>query len=153
MLIVSTFPIPGNFKVMSVLSGSMEPAIKMGSIVVVKPERDYKIGDVITFTFRKNEIPITHRIYNTEVVDGEIYYITKGDANKAPDEKRVSKKQVVGKVLFSLPYLGFLAEFSRKPVGFLLLIVIPAVIIVYDETRKIIEEVKKRKKKFIDIHY
>ena len=50
LLIISVLPITGNYKVMTVLSGSMEPTIKMGSIVVVKPQENYKIGDIITFT-------------------------------------------------------------------------------------------------------
>ncbi len=146
LLIFSTFKIPGNFKVMTVLSGSMEPAIKMGSVVIIKPADNYKIGDIITFgPYSKKKPPTTHRIYDIEVVEGKPFYITKGDANNAPDERRVSKKDVIGKVLFSVPYLGYAVETARKPIGFVLLIVVPAVIIVYDEIRKIVEEVKKRK--------
>ena len=46
LLIVSVFPITGNYKLMIVQSGSMAPAIKMGGLVIVKPADDYKIGDV-----------------------------------------------------------------------------------------------------------
>jgi len=49
LLIISIFPVTGNIKFMIVQSGSMQPAIKMGSVVMVKPVADYKIGDVITF--------------------------------------------------------------------------------------------------------
>ncbi len=148
LLIFSSFPIPGNFKVMTVLSGSMEPAIKMGSIVIIKPVKDYKIGDVVTFNSdSENKIFITHRIYDTEVIGDEVYYITKGDANKTPDERKISKKEIIGKVLFSVPYLGFLAEFSKKPIGFLLLIIVPAMIIICEEVKNIITEMKKMKGK------
>jgi len=146
LLIVSVFPIPGNYKVMTVLSGSMEPAIKMGSIVVVKPVDDYKIGDIITFgPYSKKKPPTTHRIYDIEVVEGKPVYITKGDANNAPDNRKITKKDIVGKVLFDVPYLGYAVETARKPIGFVLLIIIPAVIIIYDEIRKTVEEIKKRK--------
>jgi len=50
----------------------------------------------------------------------------------------------VGKVLFDVPYLGYAVETARKPIGFVLLIIIPAGIIVYDEVRKIVSELKKR---------
>ena len=49
LLIVSVFPVTGNFKVKVVESGSMESAIKTGSIITIKPEEDYKIGDIVTF--------------------------------------------------------------------------------------------------------
>ena len=145
-LIFSIFPFPGNFKVMTVLSGSMEPAIKTGSVVIVKPEKNYKIGDIITF-YSEGRLPITHRIYDAKIIKGEVYYITKGDANKTPDDRKISKKGIIGKVLFSVPYLGFLIEFTKKPVGFLFLIIVPAMIIICEEIRNIITEMKRLKGK------
>jgi len=153
LLVVSVFPITGNFKIMIVQSGSMQPEIKMGSIVAVKPhstssgQADYKIGDVITFQIAKNKEPITHRIYDIKVVGGEPRYITKGDANNAPDQREVSQREIIGKVLFNIPYLGYVVDFAQKPIGFSLIIIIPALIIIFDEARKIYEEVKKRKAK------
>jgi len=80
---------------MVVQSGSMEPAIHTGSVVMVKPASDYKIGDVITFgEVSKTKAPITHRIYDIKVVDGNPVYITKGDANNAPDARESSKRDV-----------------------------------------------------------
>ena len=142
LLIVSVLPITGNFKVMTVLSGSMEPAIKTGSVVIVKPTDNYKIGEIITFgEISKTKSPITHRIYDMKVIEGRISYITKGDANNAPDQREVSEREVVGKVLFSIPYLGYAVDFAQKPLGFALIILIPAVIIIGDEVRKIWREV------------
>jgi Peptidase S24-like. len=63
LLIFSAFPIAGNYKIFVVQSGSMAPAIKMGSLVIVKPANDYKIGDVITFgPYSRTKAPTTHRI-------------------------------------------------------------------------------------------
>jgi len=146
LLIVSILPITGNYKVMTVISGSMAPAIKMGSVVIVKPASDYKIGDVITFgPYSKTKAPTSHRIYDIKVVDGQPVYITKGDANNAPDAREIQKRDVLGKVLFSVPYIGFAVDFAKKPIGFVLIIGIPAVIIISDEVKKIIREVKKTK--------
>ncbi len=148
LLIVSAFPITGNYKLMVVKSGSMEPVIKTGSIVVVKPAENYKIGDVITFgAVSKTKAPTTHRIFDIKVQAGEPIYITKGDANNAPDQKEVSKKEVLGKVLLDIPYIGYAVDAAKKPIGFMLIIVVPAVIIIYDEIKKIAGEVKKMKKK------
>ena len=144
MLIVSIFPITGNYKLMVVQSGSMMPEIKMGSVVMVKPADDYRIGDVITFGDIGKD-PTTHRIYDIKVVGGEIRYITKGDANNAPDQGEISEKEVIGKVLFSIPFLGYAVDFAQKPLGFALIIIVPAAIIIFDEVRKIYGEVKKKK--------
>ena len=148
LLIVSTLPITGNYKVMTVISGSMEPKIKMGSVVVVKPADDYKIGDVITFgIISKTKSPTTHRINDIRVIDGKPIYITKGDVNNAPDTREVQKKDVIGKVLFDVPYVGFAIDFAKKPIGFALIIIIPAAVIIFDEARKIYNEIKKKKTK------
>jgi signal peptidase len=148
LLIFSAFPIPGNYKVLVVQSGSMEPKIKTGSMVVVKPAQDFKIGDVITFgPYSKTKAPTTHRIYDMKVVGGEAVYITKGDANNAPDTREIKKADIVGKVLFSVPYLGYAVDFAKKPIGFALLIIVPAALIIVDEIKKIYAEIKKKKTK------
>jgi len=146
LLIVSVFPITGNYKLMIVQSGSMTPAIKMGSIVMVKPMEDYNVGDVISFTNpRERQEPISHRIVDLEVIEGEPFYIVKGDVNEEPDPRRVEKDEVMGKVLFDVPYLGYAVDFAQKPLGFALIIIVPAAIIIFDEIRKIFGEVKKKK--------
>ena len=146
LLIVSVFPITGNYKMMIVQSGSMEPAIKMGSIVMVKPVDDYKINDVISFgEATKTKAPTTHRIYDMKVQGGEPIYITKGDANDAPDTKEIRKEDIVGKVLFSVPFVGYAVDFAKKPIGFALIIIVPATLIIIDEIKKIFGEIKKRK--------
>jgi signal peptidase len=148
LLIVSVFPITGNYKLMIVQSGSMEPAVKMGGLVVVKPVDDYKIGDVITFgPYTREKAPTTHRIHDIKVTGGEPSYITKGDANEEPDNREIAKRDILGKVLFSIPYLGYAVDFAKKPLGFALIIIVPAAIIIFDEIRKIFGEVKKKKAK------
>jgi len=148
LLIVSAFPITGNIKFMIVQSGSMEPSISGGSVVMVKPVEDYKIGDVITFgPYSKTKPPTTHRIYDIKVVDGQSVYITKGDANNTPDLREIAKRDVLGKVLASVPYLGYAVNFAKKPMGFALIIIVPAAIIVSDEIRNIWKEILKLKNK------
>lgn len=146
LLIISVFPITGNIKFMVVQSGSMEPAIKMGSIVMVKPVEDYKIGDVITFgETTKAQESTTHRIYDIKVIKEKLLYITKGDANNTPDTREIKKSEITGKVFFNIPYLGYAVDFTRRPLGFALIIIIPAAVIIGDEIKKIYGEVKKKK--------
>lgn len=148
LLIVSVLPITGNIKFLTVLSGSMEPTIKTGSIVLVKPTSEYKIGDVITFgPTTKTTPPTTHRIVEIKVVGGQPVYTTKGDANNSADTREIQKSDVIGKVMIRVPYLGYVIDFVRKPIGFMLVIIIPAVVIINDEIRKIWKEIKKFKNK------
>ena len=148
LLIVSVFPITGNYKLMIVQSGSMTPAIKMGSVVVAKPAENYQIGDVITFgPYTRTQAPTTHRIYDIKVTDGNPVYITKGDANNAPDQREITKRDIVGKVLFSIPYLGYAVDFAKRPLGFSLIIIVPAALIIIDEIKNIYGEIKKKKPK------
>jgi len=147
LLLVSILPVPGNFKVKIVLSGSMEPTIRTGSIVIVKPDDDYKIGDVVTFQKRIDKDPTTHRIEEIRIIGGNPQYITKGDANNAVDRGEIQKEDIVGKVLSSIPYLGYITNFIQKPIGFSLIIVLPAIVVVYDEARKIWREIAKLKNK------
>lgn len=143
-LVISVFPIPGNFEVMTVLSGSMNPTIKMGSVVVVKPVDQYQIGDIITFkSSREDKAPITHRIHDIKVSGGVPVYITKGDANENPDQREVPKREIVGKVLFSVPYLGHVVDFAQRPIGFMIIIIVPAAVIIFDQVKNIFHQVKK----------
>ena len=144
---MSVFPITGNFKIKIVLSGSMEPTIKTGSIVVIRPVDDYKIGDIVTFQTAIDKDLITHRIKDIKVVGSEPRYITKGDANNAPDQREVLQREIIGKLLFSIPYLGYVVNFAQKPIGFGLIIILPAIAIVYDEVKKIWKEITKLKNK------
>ena len=145
LLIVSVLPISGNFKIMTVLSGSMEPEIKTGSIIAAKPSSEYKIGDIITFNpVAAGKTPITHRIIEITVEQGNPIYTTKGDANNAPDTRKIKNSDIIGKMVFSVPYIGFAVDFARKPLGFLLIVGIPAGAIIGDEIRKIVKELKNK---------
>ncbi|OGG44391.1 signal peptidase I [Candidatus Kaiserbacteria bacterium RIFCSPHIGHO2_01_FULL_48_10] len=148
LLAFSFLPLTGNYTVKIVQSGSMEPEIKTGALVVVKPASDYAVGDVITFTFSaRDEIPTTHRIVAERAVSGVMQYTVKGDANEEADPKEVLEKDVIGKVIFSVPYLGFLLDFARKPLGFTLLIVVPAGAIIIEEALKIWTEISALRRK------
>ncbi|MHB1330627.1 MAG: signal peptidase I [Minisyncoccota bacterium] len=147
LLVTSYFGI-GGVSVKIVQSGSMEPSIKVGSIVVVRPTTDYNTGDVITFgEDTQKEVPTTHRIVDERIVGGEVLYSTKGDANDDVDPQEVSKDEVIGKVIFSIPILGYILDFARKPVGFVLLIGVPALLVVSDEVMSIWKEVRKMQAK------
>ena len=85
---------------------------------------------------------ITHRIIN--VTDGG--FITKGDANEDPDQWTVKRENVIGKVTFTIPYSGYTGYFVRTPIGFILLIIIPATLLIINEIIKIIKYQKQTQK-------
>lgn len=147
-LIISLFPVKGNYQIKVVLSGSMEPEIKTGSIVVTKPVKQYNIGDVVIFgKDTPTDIPTTHRLVSSRAVDGVMLYTTKGDANNAPDNTEIKLSDIHGKVMFSVPYAGYILDFIKKPLGLFIVIVIPAIFIIYDEVRKIMREISRLRSK------
>ncbi|MFA4999677.1 MAG: signal peptidase I [Parcubacteria group bacterium] len=147
LVLLSSLQIPGIPKALVVQTGSMEPAIKTGSVVFVSPTDVYKEGDVITFKRAGSSLdaPVTHRIVGVKAEEGEYVFITKGDANNVEDIAEVRQSEVLGKVIFNIPYVGWVLDFAKKPLGFATFIGIPAVFVISDETRKIIKEIKKKK--------
>ncbi len=143
ILLVSAVPMAG-VSVKIVQSGSMEPSISTGSIVVIKANEIYQKGDVITFFFNERDVtPTTHRIMSVNEDDGEKSYVTKGDANEEKDPGEIEEEAVVGKVLFSAKFLGYVLDFAKKPLGFALIIGLPAAFIILDEVMKISAEVRR----------
>jgi signal peptidase I len=134
--------IPGNYKIFTVMSGSMEPKLKVGSLIFVKPAADYNVGDIISFKSGKNTV--THRLVEKKESDGQVTYLTKGDANNDVDPEATSKTNVVGKTFFNLPYVGYPIGYARTRTGFILLVIIPSTIIIYEELYKIKAEISKK---------
>lgn len=149
-IILSVFPIPGNYRTFTIQSGSMEPTIKTGSIILVSPQDSYGVGDIITFRNRDlADRPVTHRIIGAEIVDGMILYATQGDANKISDYSKIRYDQIIGKTILTIPYAGYAVSAARKPLGLVVILLIPASTIIYDEMRKIravAKEIKVKKK-------
>ena len=144
LVLLQTSVIPG-YEVLIVQSGSMEPAIWTGSVVVVRAQERYDVGDIITFgTGGTDQIPTTHRITADTLQAGQLAYLTKGDANDAPDPQPVPITAVRGRVVLSIPILGYLLDFARQPIGFALLIGVPALVIVFEEVSTIYGALRRR---------
>lgn len=123
-----------------ITSGSMEPAIPVGSVVISQSTDTYKIGDIVTFSPGEDKKHhVTHRIVN---IEGETI-TTKGDANEEADMGSITMSQISGKTLFSIPYVGHAVEFAKTPKGFVALIIIPATIVIYEELKTVLNEIKK----------
>ncbi len=109
----------------------MNPTINTGSLLVVKKSYEYDVGNIISYYAKINgkEEIVTHRIFR---IGGNIY-LTKGDANQAIDEQKVIPRLIIGKVILIIPYLGYPIGFAKTPVGTWLLIIFPAILIIFTE--------------------
>ena len=108
-------------QVYTVLSGSMEPNYHVGAIIYVKETDPFALqkGDAITFMLSENTVA-THRII--EVVPDEedpnvVRFRTKGDNNTIEDSSLVHCNNVLGKVVGTIPYLGYVSDFVQNPPG------------------------------------
>jgi len=143
MALLSNFNLLQGYRSFLVQSGSMEPSIKMGDVVITTKTSQYLQGDVISFLDRDGRT-VTHRILEVEETNGRPLLITKGDANQARDRDEITTDQILGKIALVIPKLGFVIAFSRTPLGFLILIIIPAGIIAFDELKVIYKTTKKK---------
>ena len=131
-----------------VMSGSMEPALKVGGLIVTKPIklRKIEVGDIITF--KTGEQKVTHRVTGIIEQEGKPWFQTKGDANEEPDPNFVSSnEEEMRKVVLHFSYLGFAAIFMKSKLAFLPLVGIPALLLIGMYTREIYKEIKEWKKK------
>jgi len=133
-----------------VLSGSMEPALKVGGLIVTKPKKleNIKVGDIIGFQTKPKTPIVTHRVIDIVEIDGKLHFQTKGDANEEPDPNLVSSKgEKMRKVVFHLPYLGFAAQFMKSKLTFLVLVGLPALILIGMFTKDLWQGIKEVKEK------
>jgi signal peptidase len=149
----------------NVTSGSMEPTIPTGSLIYsgkFDPNALSK-GDIITFTRTDSggkSTVVTHRIEEVKKADlvlvgpdkkeqrmTKISYVTKGDANGSPDQEEVLPNQILGKYKWGIPKLGYVAIFAQTQAGFLLLVVLPALVLVIWELLSVINHFRGKYKK------
>lgn len=127
------------WRVNAVLSGSMEPSLQVGSLVVSRPvdPETVLIGDIITFRLDRTDVTlVTHRV-NDIGHSSPLYFETKGDANESPDPFTVPARNLVGKIVLHIPYAGYATEFLKTPFGFVLGLLVPALIVIVMYLRNI----------------
>ncbi len=129
------------YKPLTVLTNSMEPAIKAGDMIFVRAKQAsaVKKGDIITFKLSEKKL-ITHRVVSV-TNEG---YLTKGDNNNVQDEWVVNPADVIGEVKLIIPYAGYVAKFLTSKAGFALFILLPLLLFflieVYQRVYRYIEK-------------
>ena len=129
-----------NYKLYYVDSGSMSPTIDIGSLIIVEKKETAVIDlqDIVTFRTESGTV-VTHRLVGESSISSE--YITRGDANDSDDPSALKKESIIGKVVFTIPYIGyFFSMLKTTPiVGISILLIITILIIisvVYDSKKK-----------------
>lgn len=124
----------------TVMSGSMEPAIDTGDVVINQAIRpgEARVGDVVTFkdSSRAGEL-VTHRVVSRTAGEGRVAFVTRGDANTATERWSAPAEGRIGRVVVDVPRAGFVAAWLRRPAHLLLLVVLPAVGLAAFEIRSI----------------
>jgi signal peptidase I len=134
------------YQLKTVLSGSMEPTFKTGSIIAIKPvntETVLKKSDVITFMESDQSI-VTHRIVGVIKNGDNTMFQTKGDNNEDVDSQPVMSQNVVGKYTgFTIPFLGYFIEFAKSNKGTAMLLIIPGVLLILYSVITILKALKE----------
>jgi signal peptidase len=123
----------------TVLSGSMEPTIHTGDVVVVRSiaPLEARIGDVVTFRDPQNNRKlVTHRLRRVDVVDGTAAMVTKGDANNTTEKWSVSASGRIGRVQYRIPYIGRVFSSVRGRGGGFFVLLLPVILLgIYEVIR------------------
>ena len=128
--LTSKIPILG-IRSFVVSSGSMQPALPVGSVLFIRPALIYSVGVV------------THRIVGKSIQTPENIYRVAGDANPQPDSALISQSEIIGRSFSHLPVLGRVAGFTQSRLGFLTLLLIPTFLFITRQTVEIICEIQK----------
>jgi signal peptidase len=130
----------GDTYFMVAYGGSMQPAINVGDIAIIKrtDPSHIRVGDMLTF--HQSRQVVTHRVVEV-LPNGD--FVTKGDANNAPDMEPVPMSHVIGKAVFIVPYVGYVLHYAGTFWGLVFLVWIPAIALIVMEVRKILKTRRK----------
>lgn len=106
-----------------------------GDLILLQKQDRYTQNQVVTFK-NENGRTVTHRIMSVSAKPPFVFS-TKGDANQDEDIEEVREEQIIGAVVQVVPKFGYVVKFVKSPWGFIACILIPGVIILYDELRVI----------------
>lgn len=124
----------------TVLTGSMEPAISPGDVVIderISPTAA-RVGDIITFRDPEDQSKlITHRVRSVTPEGRYIWFVTKGDANNTTERWRIAADGELGRVVYTVPWVGHVAVLARTPLGLSLFLIVPLALLGVEELRRI----------------
>jgi signal peptidase len=130
----------GDTYFMVAYGGSMQPAINVGDLAIIKrvDPSQIHVGDIIAF--HQSRQIVTHRVVEILPNGG---FVTKGDANDAPDIEPVPRSHLIGRAVFVIPYVGYVLHYAGTFWGLVFLVWIPAVALIAMEVRSILKVRRK----------
>jgi signal peptidase I len=138
----------------TVLSGSMEPTFKTGSLILVEKLKETKNllkDDIITYKQDEKNV-VTHRIVEVIKQEDKIMYRTKGDNNEDPDMNPVISENIVAKYTgITIPFVGYFLKYANTPIGTAILLILPGLLLLgYSALtiRGAIKEIEQKTKGF-----
>lgn len=133
VLAIVAIPLATGGEWRTVQTGSMEPEISPGDVVLVQSGAPVQVGDVVAFPDPLQPgRDVLHRVVG---VDNEGLLVTRGDANDTADPWTVSPSDVIGTQSLAVPKLGLLVQTVSSDLGILLFLVVPALLILINESR------------------
>jgi signal peptidase I len=124
----------------TVLTGSMEPTISAGDVVIderISPT-SARVGDIVTFRDPEDQSRlITHRVRSIRRAGSHLWFVTRGDANNTTERWRIAADGELGRVAYTVPWVGHVAVFSHTPLGLVLLLAVPLTLLGLDELARI----------------
>ena len=114
-----------------IYGGSMGSALPAGSIGItrqIQPEA-IRVGDIVAIKRSSRALPILHRVIEIDTSDGTRRFVTRGDANQEPDAQPATLHGPGDRIVFSIPWLGYLVHFARSSAGRIFLLFVPATLL------------------------
>ncbi len=137
--IVLVLALKTEYPLQTPVTRSMEPTIHVGDLLIVQgglnPEYDIMEGDIIVFRNpNKPQELVVHRVIRKWREDGKWYFKTKGDNNpiSLPFERKIPEDYIIGKVIWRIPYLGYIKMFLGTPLGMVVGILLIALFLIIE---------------------
>ena len=129
------------FRIYRVISGSMQPALQIGDVIIIKKANNYAEKDIITYD--NGLTTITHRIKS---INGD-EIITEGDANDAPD-KPITKDRILGKYFFRISTFSVFSIMLTGKTIYLIMVLVLFAILLFAISDRVTRNLEYRRNNF-----
>ena len=116
-------------------SESMIPTLNVGDLLVLQAQAPENIivGSIVVYNANWHDKPIVHRVVEVQLVESEYHYYTQGDNNTGRDPGYRLYEDIVGVVVFVVPYIGYVTLFLHQPYGLAIVIIIFVALLILPE--------------------
>jgi signal peptidase I len=125
-------PLAFHARPLTVLSGSMEPALHVGDVAIAKriAPLDARPSDIVTFRDpQRHGTLVTHRVRSVRAQGSKVVFVTRGDANNSSERWRIAADGQLSRTLYTIPKVGHAILFARTRTGVFVLLLIPVLLL------------------------